>query len=95
MGKMVKLFVTNASGATWWLNMQVTKVREAILDESERLLYHMSYLISSKRLLLKNIAHDESFQHCNWLYLTVPGYTRLYLAVPGLTWLYLAVPGFA
>ena len=29
----------------------------------------VSYLISSNRLLFKNIAHDGSFQHCTWLYL--------------------------
>ena len=39
-----------------------------------------SYLISLKRLLFKNIAHDGSFQH--WLYLAVPGCTWVYLALP-------------
>ena len=33
----------------------------------------VSYLISSKHLVVENIAHDWSFQHCTWLYLTVPG----------------------
>ena len=28
------------------------------------------------------IAHDESFQHCTWLYLTVPGCTWLCLGLP-------------
>ena len=42
----------------------------------------VSYLISSKRLLFKNIAHNGSFQHCTWLYLTVPGCTRLCLGLP-------------
>ena len=37
----------------------------------------VSYVISSKRLLFENIAHDGSFQHCIWLYLTVHGCTRL------------------
>ena len=32
----------------------------------------VSYLISSKRLLFKNIAHDGSFQHCTWLYPAMP-----------------------
>ena len=39
----------------------------------------VSYLISSKRLLFKNIAHDGSFQHCTWLYLALPDCVRLYL----------------
>ena len=30
------------------------------------------YLISSKRLLFKNIAHYGSFQHCTWLCLGLP-----------------------
>ena len=42
----------------------------------------VSYLISSKRLLFKNIAHDG----CTWLYLTVPGCTWLN---PGLPQVYL------
>ena len=31
-----------------------------------------SYLISSKRLLFKNIAHEGSFHHCTWLCLDLP-----------------------
>ena len=45
----------------------------------------VSYLISSKRLLLKNIAHDGSFSivpGCTWLYLAVPGCTCLCLGLP-------------
>ena len=40
----------------------------------------VSYVISSKHLLFKNIAHDGSFQHCTWLYLALSDCT---LALPG------------
>ena len=38
----------------------------------------VSYLISSKRLLFENIAHDGSFWHCTWLYLALPGSAMIY-----------------
>ena len=41
----------------------------------------VSYLISSKRLLFRNISHNGSFQHCTRLYMGVPGCTCL-----GLPW---------
>ena len=50
----------------------------------------VSYLISSKRLLFKNIAHDGSFQHCTWLYLALPDCAWLYLALPWLAIIYLS-----
>ena len=43
----------------------------------------VSYLVSSKRFLFKNMAHDGPFQHCTWLYLALSNCARLYLAVPG------------
>ena len=50
----------------------------------------VSYLVSSKRFLFKNMAHDGPFQHCTWLYLTVPGCTWLYLALPWSAMIYLS-----
>ena len=34
-----------------------------------------------KRLLLKNIAHYGSFQHCTWLYLALPLSAMTYLTI--------------
>ena len=45
-------------------------------------------VISSMRLLFKNIAYKWSFQYCTWLYLAL----QICLAVPNCNWLYLALP---
>ena len=48
----------------------------------------VSYLIFSKRLLFKNIAHDGP--GCTWLYLTVPGCTWMKLTLPWSFMIYLS-----
>ena len=67
----------------YWKGVEVWSEQK---KTSTRTVISIISIISSKCLLFKNIAQDGSFQHCTWLYLTLPGFTWLCPAVPGSAW---------